>query len=84
MLARIFNYAIACGDVQCNPAEALKDLVKRPIKGHFASIEVEDFPKFIREVVNLHNHGRWTPQVRIGFWLMMRTFVRTKELIAMP
>ncbi|AYR24276.1 tyrosine-type recombinase/integrase [Herbaspirillum rubrisubalbicans] len=84
MLARIFNYAIACGDTKVNPADALKDLVKKPVKGHFASIEVEEFPEFIREVVKMQLHGRWTPAVRCGFWLMMRTFVRTQELIAMP
>lgn len=82
MVSRIFNFAIVCGDTQGNPAAALKDVMKKPKKGHFASITVEEFPQFIKDLVNSKHH--MFPATRVALWLMMRTFVRTTELIAVP
>jgi len=82
MVSRIFNFAIVCGDAPGNPAAALKDVMKKPKKGHFASITVEEFPQFIKDLVHCPAH--MYPATRVALWLMMRTFVRTTELIAVP
>jgi integrase len=80
--ARVFNYAIACGYATNNPAAPLKDVLKVPVKGNFAAIDVEELPAFVKTLSNTPDR-MFTP-TRVAIWLMMHTFVRTSELIAVP
>lgn len=81
-VVRVFNYAIACGYTQTNPALPLKEVLEVAVKGHFASIEVEDLPAFVRNLTNTPD--RMFLSTRVSLWVMMLTFVRTTELIAVP
>ncbi|KAF3999191.1 tyrosine-type recombinase/integrase [Glaciimonas immobilis] len=82
LCSRVFNFAIACGYATNNPAAPLKDVLQVPIKGNFAAIEVEELPAFIQTLTRTPD--RMFIATRVAIWLMMHTFVRTGELIAVP
>jgi integrase len=79
---RVFNYAMACGYIQTNPAAPVKEALSTHKPGHFASIEVEELPKFVD--VLYRNEARLYPATRIAVHIMLLTFVRTTELIEVP
>ncbi|MBK67936.1 MAG: integrase [Rickettsiales bacterium] len=79
MSKHIFQFAIITGRAEKNIAEDLKGLVKHESKTHFASIEVHEIPKFLKDLENhKHNLNR---QTYLAVKLLMLTFVRTGEMI---
>jgi len=75
----IFRYGIATGKAIRDPSADIKEALKPVKKGHFAAIEIEELPDFIYAIER--NDARLYPNTRNALNLMMRTFVRTVELI---
>lgn len=76
---RIFNYAIASGLRKDNPGAPVKEALKGHKAGHFASIEVDEFPQFLADLARVEQDLEM--KTRIAMRLVMHTFVRTEELI---
>lgn len=76
---QIFRYAIATGRAKRNPVPDIKDAFRPTVKGHFAAIDADDIPTFIRTLER--NDARLFPITRIAIRLMLLTFVRTSNLI---
>ncbi|GAA3946790.1 tyrosine-type recombinase/integrase [Chitinophaga oryziterrae] len=65
--------------MESDPSHGVEVALKKYKRGHFASLSVDKFPKFL---IDLHNYqGRLTRQTYLAIRLMFLTFVRTKELI---
>lgn len=77
---QIFRYAIATGRAERDPAAPLADALKTFKRRHFAAIEAEELPDFLRALDR--NDVRLYPLTRMAVRLLMLTFVRTTELIA--
>lgn len=75
----IFRYAIATGRATRDPSNDIREALKPVKKAHFAAIEVEDLPEFVK-ALNA-NKGRLYQTTQNALWLIMLTFVRTGELI---
>lgn len=75
----IFRYAIACGKASRDPSRDIGDALKPIKKEHFASIDFQELPEFLR-VMN-SNKARLYPTTLNALKLIMLTFVRTNELI---
>lgn len=83
MCERIFDFAEANEYCDHNPARPMREVLAQQSRpGHFAAIEVEELPKLVADIYR--NHARMQPKTRIALHIMLRTFVRTKELFAMP
>ncbi len=79
MCGQVFRYAIATGRADRNPAGDLKGALKPFRRGHFAALEAEDLPDFLKALEG--NEARLFFQTRCAVRLLMLTFVRTSELI---
>lgn len=73
----IFQYGIAYGACDTDPAAPLKEVLLTPRVQNMAAITFEELPAFLHKL-NRYN-CRW--QTRLAMRLMMLTFVRTSELI---
>jgi integrase len=75
----IFKYAIATGRAETDPTYGLEAALKKFKKGHYASISVDESPKFI---VTLHEYQhRVYRQTFLAIKLLLLTFVRTAEMV---
>lgn len=75
----IFRYAIACGKAVRDPSRDIGDALKPVKKEHFAAIDYQELPDFLRELNS--NRARLYPTTMNALRLIMMTFVRTNELI---
>ncbi|MFN8290184.1 MAG: integrase arm-type DNA-binding domain-containing protein [Chitinophagaceae bacterium] len=76
---QIFIYAIATGHIEKDPSYGLEHALKKYKKGHFASIDVDQLPKFL---IDMHEfRSRLNRQTYLAIRLLFLTFVRTSELI---
>ena len=73
----IFNYAIAAGLLDYNPAQGIQNALKKPKKQNYNHIDIKELPTFIRALENLDAH----PIIKLATEMLMLTFVRTSELI---
>jgi integrase len=76
---QVFRFGIATGRVKRNPVPDIKDAFKPTVKGHFAAIDSDGIPDFMRTLDR--NDARLFPITRIAIHLMLLTFVRTSNLI---
>lgn len=81
-LRRVFEYAKVPRYITVNPVEGMEEILQTPEEGHFAAVEVEDVPKLVADIYR-NNHRMRTP-TRCAMHIMLRTFVRTSELIEVP
>jgi integrase len=72
----IFQYAVANLKAKYDPAAALKGAIKRPKVRHHTPLSRGQLADF---VLQLDEYGGYRTTV-IALWLMLLTFVRTKEL----
>lgn len=79
MTSQIFKHAARTGRVERDVTYELKGCLKRPTKGHYAAIEVDELPDFVK--VLYFNKERLFRQTQLALQLMLLTFVRTRELI---
>lgn len=75
----IFRYAIAEGKAVRDPSRDIGDALKPVKKTHFASLEIEELPSFLKALDQ--NNARLYENTRNALKLIMLTFVRTSELI---
>lgn len=75
----IFRYGIATGKAIRDPSQDIKEALKPVKKEHFAALEVEEIPDFVRAIER--NDARLYQSTRNALKLIMLTFVRTNELI---
>lgn len=79
LIGQVFRYAVITGRVERDITRDMKGALMRYSKGHFASIEVDQFPELIKKLNR--NDARMYRQTILAMKLMMLTFVRTSELI---
>jgi len=82
LVARIFNYAVASGLRLDNPAAPVKEALRGHKAGHFAAIEVEEFPQFLADLAAAELEMEI--KTRVATRLAMHTFVRTEEIVGAP
>lgn len=80
--SRVFKHAIRCGLAERNPAEFLREVLQPREKGHFAAIDADGLPEFLRALYA--NEACMGVPTRIAMKLMLLMFVRTSELIETP
>jgi integrase len=79
LCSNIFKYSIATGRTENDPTYGLEAALKKFRKGHYASITVDEFPKFL---MRMHDYrDRVSRQTFLALNLLLLTFVRTGELI---
>lgn len=72
----IFRYAVATSRAETDPAAALKGAIQRPKVKHHRPLTREELAEFVNR---LDEYGGYRTTV-IALWLILLTFVRTKEL----
>jgi integrase len=79
IISYVFKYAIVTGRSETNPTLGLEVALLRYRKGHFASLDIKELPRFLSV---LDNHkSRLYRQTYLAIRLMLLTFVRTAELL---
>jgi integrase len=78
-MSAIFRYAIATDRAKSDPTRDLRGALKPVQHGNFAALDEKDLPEFMRRLAT--NESRMFIRTRIAVELLMRTFVRTGELI---
>jgi integrase len=76
---QIFRYAIVTGRAERDPTGDLRGALQPVQHGHYAAIESDELPEFLRTLEN--NDARLFIQTRLAVRLLMLTFVRTGEMI---
>ncbi len=79
MMGQIMRYAVITQRADRDMTADMKGALKKYIKGHFASIEVDELPKLLKAMEV--NDARLFKQTILALKLMLLTFVRTSELI---
>jgi len=76
---QVFEYALAHGLVERNPARDVKPgaALKARKEGHFARVDAKELPKLLRKI---HAYNG-SPYTRFALQLIALTFLRTSELI---
>ena len=72
----IFRYGIAAGLCESDPAEYLKDVLKKHKKQNLAALSPDEIPGYLDAL----DGGNMEVQTRLAIKLMMLTFVRNSEL----
>jgi hypothetical protein len=80
--SRVFKYAKRCGYTKYNPAEDLREVLSPREEGHFAAIEANQLPEFLRALYS--SEACMGLPTRVAVRLMLLVFVRTSELIETP
>jgi integrase len=80
--SRVFRYAIRAGIAERNPAETMRDVMAPREEGHFAAIESDNLPAFLRTLYA--NEACMGLPTRVAMRLMLLLFIRTSELIETP
>ncbi len=75
----IFTYAIVTGRVDNDPTYGLGHALKKYKKKHFASLDIDRLPTFLKDLTSYSSHLR--RQTYLAIKIMMLTFLRTAELI---
>lgn len=72
----VFQFAIATGKAEINPAAGLSKALKAPVTTHHAALSEADLPEFLTRLAAYDGDV----QTRLAIQLMLLTFVRTSEL----
>ena len=76
---QVFRYGIASGRCTRNPSTDLRGALTPHVKQHQAAVRPEELPDLLRTIAKYDEIG--DKQTRIALQLLVRTFVRTNELI---
>lgn len=79
MMGQIMRYAVITGRAERDITVDMKGALKKYVKGHFASIEIDELPNLLNAIEV--NDARLFKQTILALKLIMLTFVRTSELI---
>ncbi|MGE4867055.1 tyrosine-type recombinase/integrase [Yersinia enterocolitica] len=77
---QVFRYAMATGRAESDPCMALSNTLAAPTVNHFAHLQVDELPDFLRALSAFE--PAWDPIMIIATRLLMLTGVRTLELRA--
>lgn len=77
--SQVFKYAIVTGRMEIDPSYGLEVALRKYRKSNFASISVDELPKFIHDFNNYEPY--LNRQTFLAIKMMLLTFVRTSELI---
>ncbi|WP_236648680.1 integrase arm-type DNA-binding domain-containing protein [Spirosoma sp. 209] len=77
--SHVFKYAMATGRADRDPTYGLEAALKKFKRGHYAAISVDDFPDFLRCLMNYQPYIH--RQTFLALKLLLLTFVRTGELV---
>jgi hypothetical protein len=69
----VFRYAIASGLMDYDPAQHIKDTLKKSEKKNYNFISINELPDFLKALENYDGH----PIVKLATEFLMLTFVRT-------
>jgi len=72
----VFRHALAGGLINHNPAQSIKDTLKKPEKKNYNSINPKELPEFLEALDTYDGH----PIVKLATEFLMLTFVRTGEM----
>ena len=72
----VFRFAAASGLIEHNPAQHIKDTLKKPEKRNYNTIDASELPEFLQSLEDYDGH----PIVKLATEFLMLTFVRTGEL----
>lgn len=72
----VFRYAIASGICETDPADYLKDVLKKPKGKHFPSVPLDEFPAYLKALELVDTNV----QTKLANKLIMHTFVRHADL----
>ena len=73
----IFDYAIAKGLCQTNPAYGRSRFIKKRKVKHRPGLSENQLPEFVKRLDAYHGHE----YIKLGVWLLMLTFLRPGEVI---
>lgn len=76
---QVFRYAVITERAERDISADLKGALRPFKRGHFSAFESDDLPAFLTTLER--NDARLFPQTRAATWLLLLTFVRTRELI---
>lgn len=79
MCGQVMRYAVVTGRADRDITPDLKGSLKKYVRGHFASIEIDELPTLVKKINE--NDARLYKQTTNALKLLLLTFVRTKELI---
>jgi len=79
MMGQIMRYAVITERANRDITPDMKGALKKYVKGHFASIEIDELPGLLKAIEV--NDARLFKQTILALKLMLLTFVRTSELI---
>ncbi len=77
--SQVFRYGIVTGRASRNPAQDIHGALKPYKKSHFASIEINEIPEFLKTLNK--NDARLYKHTQLAVKMLMLTFVRTSEMI---
>lgn len=78
-VSQYYRYGVRTGRALADPTRDLRGGLKPAQRSHFASIKVEELPDLLEKMRS--NSARLLRPTMIAMWLMLLTFVRTKELL---
>ena len=76
MIGQIFSHAVRLGVVNHNPAQNLTRVLSPRQVSHHASIPLHELPKLLQAIDSYQGE----PLIKMGFYVLYYTFVRTNEL----
>jgi integrase len=79
MMGQIMRYAVITERADRDITADMKGALKKYVKGHFASIEIDELPQLLKAIDI--NDARLFKQTILALKLILLTFVRTRELI---
>ena len=71
----VFRFAAASGLIEHNPAQHIKDTLKKPEKRNYNTIDASELPEFLQSLEDYDGH----PIVKLATEFLMLTFVRTDK-----
>lgn len=72
----VFRFALSSGLIEYNPAQTIRDVLKKPEEKNYNSIDPSEIPEFLEALNRYEGH----PIVKLATEFLMLTFVRTSEM----
>ena len=80
LVSGVFDYAVAAGEVQFNPADRLAAALPTPRVSHQPSVAPEDMPQFLRA---LREFGQWDQVTRMALELYIHSVMRVEAMVSL-
>ena len=80
LVSAVFDYAVAAGEAEFNPADRLAAALPTPQVRHQPSVAPEDMPQFMRA---LSEFGRWDEVTRLALELYIHSVMRAAAMVSL-